>query len=119
MQGKFSFDEDVWVDVSDLAKDLIRRLICVDPKKRLTATQALDHPWVKVQQSTKDLLGTRQNLENHLKKKFRAKVKSVMAANRMKLLTAGAAVEQDEEEEDEDDLLREQVLSRNDCISHT
>lgn len=28
-------------------KDLLRRLLAVDPAKRLTARQALRHPWVK------------------------------------------------------------------------
>lgn len=28
-------------------KDLIKRLLCVDPSKRLSAVQALEHPWLK------------------------------------------------------------------------
>ncbi|RHZ25576.1 hypothetical protein DYB37_000422 [Aphanomyces astaci] len=34
-----------WVDVSTDAKDLIRRLLCRDPTKRLSAKEALQHPW--------------------------------------------------------------------------
>jgi len=33
--------------VSDEAKDLISKLIVVDPDDRYTAKQALDHPWIK------------------------------------------------------------------------
>ena len=32
-QGKYSFDDPVWDEVSDSAKDLIRRLLVVDPIK--------------------------------------------------------------------------------------
>ena len=30
------------------AKNLIKALLVKDPKSRLTATQVLEHPWVKV-----------------------------------------------------------------------
>jgi len=36
----------LWKEVSSSAKDLIRKLICVDPKSRLNASQALQHNWV-------------------------------------------------------------------------
>eukprot|EP00616_Rhizochromulina_sp_CCMP1243_P018187 CAMPEP_0118968448 /NCGR_PEP_ID=MMETSP1173-20130426/5669_1 /TAXON_ID=1034831 /ORGANISM="Rhizochromulina marina cf, Strain CCMP1243" /LENGTH=571 /DNA_ID=CAMNT_0006917563 /DNA_START=117 /DNA_END=1832 /DNA_ORIENTATION=+ len=35
-----------WADVSDAAKDLVRKLLVVAPEKRLTAQQALAHPWL-------------------------------------------------------------------------
>jgi serine/threonine protein kinase len=34
--------------VSTSAKDLISRLLVVDPKKRFTAQNVLDHPWISV-----------------------------------------------------------------------
>lgn len=35
-----------WADVTDVVfKDLIRGLTNLDPAKRITARQALDHPW--------------------------------------------------------------------------
>jgi serine/threonine protein kinase len=37
----------VWGSVSDAAKDFIRKLIVVDPAKRLTSDQALQHDWLK------------------------------------------------------------------------
>lgn len=46
-KGNFTFTpEERWKNVSDLAKDLIKKLMEVDPKKRLTVDQALVHPWV-------------------------------------------------------------------------
>ena len=43
--GKYSLDEGIWKSVSDPAKDLIRKLLC-PVTIRLTATEALQHPWI-------------------------------------------------------------------------
>merc|ERR1712032_530456 len=42
------FDPQYWDQVSDDAKDLIKKMLVVDPDKRLTASQALRHPWFMV-----------------------------------------------------------------------
>ncbi|CAG5129445.1 unnamed protein product [Candidula unifasciata] len=46
LKGDYTFDSPWWDDVSDNAKDLVRKLLVVDPKKRLTAAAALKHVWV-------------------------------------------------------------------------
>jgi len=33
-------------DVSENAKNLIRGLLCTNPKKRLSVKQVLEHPWL-------------------------------------------------------------------------
>lgn len=43
MEGKYVFRDDLWHDVSDSAKDLIQKLLVVNPVERLTAAQALQH----------------------------------------------------------------------------
>ncbi|EFJ39750.1 hypothetical protein VOLCADRAFT_78266 [Volvox carteri f. nagariensis] len=45
-KGKYSFGDPVWNKVSESAKDLIRKLLVVDPTKRLTATEALQHQFI-------------------------------------------------------------------------
>jgi calcium-dependent protein kinase len=35
-----------WPKISNQAKDLVRRMLMRDPKKRLTAEQVLKHPWM-------------------------------------------------------------------------
>jgi serine/threonine protein kinase len=47
MDVKYDFDDSVWDDISDSAKDLIRNLLVKEPSKRFTAKQCLQHPWVK------------------------------------------------------------------------
>jgi len=46
-RGQYSFDDPVWSHVSATAKDLIGKLLMTDPEKRLTAQEALQHPWFK------------------------------------------------------------------------
>lgn len=48
VSGEFDFPEPYWGKISDSAKDLIRKLLVVDPIKRFTAEQTLNHPWIRV-----------------------------------------------------------------------
>ncbi|XP_050380019.1 CDPK-related kinase 5 [Argentina anserina] len=42
-----SFDEPPWPTLSTEASDFVKRLLNKDPRKRMTAAQALSHPWLK------------------------------------------------------------------------
>ncbi|KAL8167399.1 hypothetical protein V2J09_008898, partial [Rumex salicifolius] len=42
-----SFDEAPWPSMSLEAKDFVKRLLNKDPRKRMTAAQALCHPWIR------------------------------------------------------------------------
>jgi calcium/calmodulin-dependent protein kinase I len=46
-EAKYEFFENEWKNVSANAKDIITRLLVVDPAKRLTMPELLQHPWVK------------------------------------------------------------------------
>lgn len=43
--GTFDFDDPKWKLISNQAIDLVKRLLVVDPKDRITAQEALKHPW--------------------------------------------------------------------------
>lgn len=45
LAGKYEFSSPEWDDRSDTVKDLISRLLVVDPHLRYTATEALNHPF--------------------------------------------------------------------------
>ncbi|XP_016558911.2 CDPK-related protein kinase isoform X2 [Capsicum annuum] len=42
-----NFEEQPWPTLSSEAKDFVKRLLTKDPRKRMTAAQALGHPWIK------------------------------------------------------------------------
>jgi len=95
--GKFEFSEEYWKHVSDEAKGLISGLLTVDPSKRLTVEQALDHSWVKRASSELAARSLEANLKNFkafmARRKFRGAVKGVIATNKFKSLikSIGAA----------------------------
>ena len=43
--GVYDKTEKRWIDASSEVKDLISKLLVYNPKKRLTAKEALEHPW--------------------------------------------------------------------------
>ena len=44
--GKFKFDPEDWDKTSEEAKTLIKKMLTFDPKKRISAQDALNDPWV-------------------------------------------------------------------------
>ncbi|ESO08216.1 hypothetical protein HELRODRAFT_185431 [Helobdella robusta] len=46
MEGKYSVSTADFQDISETAIDLIKKLLVVDPKERLTAKEALQHPFL-------------------------------------------------------------------------
>lgn len=44
--GEFEFPSPEWDEVSEGAKDLVRRLLTKDPETRISAHEALSHPWL-------------------------------------------------------------------------
>jgi serine/threonine protein kinase len=73
-----------WDDVSESAKDLVRKLLVVDVEKRLSADEILAHPWVKdggLNNSSVQLVSAYSNLKKHnARRRFRQGVKKVIAA---------------------------------------
>lgn len=46
-KGQYTFLSPWWDEISNSAKDLITHLLTVDPDKRYTILEFLDHPWIK------------------------------------------------------------------------
>ncbi|KAH6768013.1 calmodulin-domain protein kinase 9 [Perilla frutescens var. frutescens] len=47
LRGHVDFESKPWPSISESAKDLVRKMLTQDPKKRITAAEVLEHPWIK------------------------------------------------------------------------
>ncbi|XP_027332951.1 calcium-dependent protein kinase 2-like isoform X1 [Abrus precatorius] len=47
LEGEIDFVSEPWPSISDSAKDLVRKMLTQDPKKRITSAQVLEHPWMR------------------------------------------------------------------------
>jgi len=91
--GVYEFHEEYWGGVSAEAKDLISKLLVVNPLERLTAQQALEHPWLLTDEEKLAHLaldGAKAELKKfQAKKRFKKGVNAIRAVNRMKSILGG------------------------------
>jgi calcium-dependent protein kinase len=45
--GTYSLTGSEWKNISNDAKDLIKKMLTYDPSQRITAEAAINHPWIK------------------------------------------------------------------------
>ncbi|KAK8731711.1 hypothetical protein OTU49_007436 [Cherax quadricarinatus] len=50
MEGKYSFQSPEWEDITDAPKDLISKLLVLDPARRITVQEALTHDFFQILQ---------------------------------------------------------------------
>ena len=46
-EGEYNFKNSVWNNISTEARDFIKKLMCRDVDKRLSAVEALAHRWIR------------------------------------------------------------------------
>ena len=63
LSRELSFDNSAWNVVSDLAKDLVSKLLTRDPRTRITAAEALAHPWFTEPPSILPMTRTKEKLK--------------------------------------------------------
>ncbi|GMN59238.1 hypothetical protein TIFTF001_028330 [Ficus carica] len=106
MAGDFSFYEKTWKNISSSAKQLIRSLLTVDPQRRPSALELLDHPWVRGDSAREDQMDaeivTRLQRFNARRKLRAAAIASVLSSSiflrtkKLKSLLSSHDLSQDE-----------------------
>lgn len=94
MRGEYEFDSPYWDEISESAKDFVRHLMEINPKKRYTCKQSLSHPWISGGAAlTKDIHASvsEQIKKNFYKSKWKQAFNAAAAINRMKALGLGGA----------------------------
>ncbi|KAJ8772598.1 hypothetical protein K2173_027775 [Erythroxylum novogranatense] len=80
-----------WPYISSSAKDLVRKMLTKDPKRRITASQALEHPWL--------LAGARGASDKPLDSAVLIRMKQFRAMNKLKKLAMKVIAESFSEED--------------------
>ena len=83
VQGEYSLKIPGLLTVSEEARDLIRKLLQIDPKKRISAEDALAHPWFQKAESNKKIdLSCLKNLSNfRFGQKFQQAISMFISSN--------------------------------------
>lgn len=85
-KGEFEYPSPYWDDISDMAKDLISKILKVDPDERMTIDGILSHPWITGDDTPRTEL---PEVQDKIKKynatrKLKKATYSIIAANRFK-----------------------------------
>ncbi|CAN7119149.1 unnamed protein product [Brassica rapa subsp. narinosa] len=90
LKGELDFSADPWPTVSAGAKDLVKKMLKYDPKDRLTASEVLNHPWIKEDGEASD-----KPLDNAVL----SRMKQFRAMNKLKKMALNVIAENLSEEE--------------------
>eukprot|EP01038_Epipyxis_sp_PR26KG_P006384 gene6384-8794_t len=79
VHADYSFPDPYWTDITPRAKDLVTKLLVLDPSKRLTASQVLEHEWLtEVNGSKHNLVYFKENLTSYnARRRLRAAIRAV------------------------------------------
>ncbi|XP_035272598.1 serine/threonine-protein kinase H1 homolog [Anguilla anguilla] len=80
LKGKYSFSGEPWPNVSNLAKDFIERVLTVDPAARLSAGQALKHPWIVSMAASSSMKNLHRSISQNLLKRASSRCHSTKSA---------------------------------------
>lgn len=80
LKGKYSFSGEPWPSVSNLAKDFIDRVLTVDPNERLSAGQALKHPWIVSMAASSSMKNLHRSISQNLLKRASSRCHSTKSS---------------------------------------
>ncbi|KAI9020016.1 kinase-like domain-containing protein [Phycomyces nitens] len=109
MSGRYEFDEEYWSAISESAKDFVDGLLTFKPEKRLTAEEALSHPWITENLSHSSCDGhdiaptVRKGLNS--RRSFKSIAQAITIAQRLRTLSL-SDVEDESEDSDVEETLK-------------
>uniref|UniRef100_A0A668A7Q1 calcium/calmodulin-dependent protein kinase n=1 Tax=Myripristis murdjan TaxID=586833 RepID=A0A668A7Q1_9TELE len=85
--GAYDFPSPEWDTVTPEAKNLINQMLTINPAKRITAEQALKHPWVCQRSTVASMMHRQETVECLRKFNARRKLKVLVLKNNMLLFS--------------------------------
>jgi len=88
-RGRFEFRPEFWNSVSQSAKDLVTKMLTVNPKKRITASRALQSHWIEHgDEAFEERQLSQKNIKNLIegKRKLKTAINTLITANRVNML---------------------------------
>uniref|UniRef100_A0A668AG18 calcium/calmodulin-dependent protein kinase n=1 Tax=Myripristis murdjan TaxID=586833 RepID=A0A668AG18_9TELE len=82
--GAYDFPSPEWDTVTPEAKNLINQMLTINPAKRITAEQALKHPWVCQRSTVASMMHRQETVECLRKFNARRKLKVLPSTNNSK-----------------------------------
>ncbi|XP_043988226.1 peripheral plasma membrane protein CASK isoform X10 [Gambusia affinis] len=79
-KGKYKMNPRQWNHISESAKDLVRRMLMLDPAERITVYEALNHPWLKERDRYAYKIHLPETVEHLRKFNARRKLKGAVLA---------------------------------------
>ncbi|XP_043105395.1 peripheral plasma membrane protein CASK-like isoform X6 [Puntigrus tetrazona] len=80
IKGKYKMNPRQWGQISESAKDLVRRMLMLDPAERITVYEALNHPWLKERDRYSYKIHLPETVEQLRKFNARRKLKGAVLA---------------------------------------
>jgi serine/threonine protein kinase len=90
LHARYDFPSPWWDSIGKEAKDLVTKLLELDPQKRLTAKQVMEHPWCKGAAPATDLKGAQSSLRKYnASRKLKKVAMGVIAQQKMEKALQG------------------------------
>uniref|UniRef100_A0A673HPH0 calcium/calmodulin-dependent protein kinase n=1 Tax=Sinocyclocheilus rhinocerous TaxID=307959 RepID=A0A673HPH0_9TELE len=108
--GAYDFPSPEWDTVTPDAKDLINKMLTINPSKRITAAEALKHPWICQRSTVASMMHRQETVECLKKFNARRKLKVSFGLTLLRQLLHESTESANTTIEDEDIKARKQEI---------
>ncbi|RXN28469.1 calcium calmodulin-dependent kinase type II subunit alpha isoform X1 [Labeo rohita] len=98
--GAYDFPSPEWDTVTPEAKDLINKMLTINPSKRITAAEALKHPWISHRSTVASCMHRQETVECLKKFNARRKLKKRKSSSSTQLMESSESTNTTIEDED-------------------